>query len=423
MSERPIFSDSVGLASSNAPRLRGAGRIAIVAGLRLLSVIAGLAYVKYYTTALSLDEVGRFFYLGTLSYVLNALVFVPIDSYMQARLSGLEALPWRALARLVGATLLAALVGGVALGAPFVAMGLLAAPDLPLLYALAALLYLCSSLRNLLNIRGQATFAASMILLEAVARLLAFMLFAWSLGASARTLLLSAIAALAAELAVLVWQARRTLPLSQATGALDLPANVLRTASALAGGAASNTVQLQAYRVLFPATGYASTAATLGVTANIGAAAMSACAQVFSQLFLPRLYQSQGASIGRYVAWGTAVALGLLVLALPMSEFLVRHLTTPEYIPYAPAIGIGIVIEACNMLIGAYGVFLTLRGCVRALFLYQLAGAIASLGGSLWLLSSMPQSPVMLGLVVAGSQLLVTLALSVHVHRLTRQPS
>jgi O-antigen/teichoic acid export membrane protein len=418
----PISSaDGEAAAGTPTARRRGIGRAVVVAGLRLLSVLAGLAYVKYYTNALSVDQVGAFFYLGTLSYALNALVFVPVDSYMQARLSSLKDLPWRAVARLVGATLLIALAGCVILSAPFVAMNQLSAQDVPLLYGLAALLYICTSLRNLLNIRGQATFAAGMIVLESVARLLAFILAAATLGASARILLLSSIAALAAECLLLLWQARRSLPLSRTWDSLDRPSHILRTATALAGSAASNTVQLQAYRVLFPAAGHASTVAALGVTANIGGVAMSACAQVFSQLLLPRLYQSRGASIGQYAAWGAVVSMCLLAVSLPMSEFLVRHLTHPEYVPYASAVGIGIIIEACNMLIGAYGVYLTLHGRTGMLFRFQFAGAVLSLTGCLVLVVRAPNAPMALGMVVAASQLLIVPALAYYVHTLRRQ--
>lgn len=410
--------------SSDAARLvpkRSITSVAVIAGLRLLSVLMGLAYVKYYTNALSVEQVGVFFYLGTLSYVLNAVVFVPVDSYMQARLSSLEVLPWRGVLRLAVATLLAALGICTVLSLPFIVTGQLALLDVPLLYGLAALLYLCSSLRNLLNIRGQATFAASMIVLESLARLLMFVLAVWAVGASARSLLCSSILALAAELTVLLWQACRSLPLSADTQVLDRPAHVLRSTSALAGGAVSNTIQLQGYRVIFPAAGHANTAATLGVTANIGAVAMSACAQVFSQLFLPKLYQTHGASIGQYVCRGVAVAVGLLAMTLPFSEYIVRHLTHAKYAPYAGAIGIGIVIEACNMLIGAYSVYLTLHGRTGVLFLFQLSGAVLSLTGCLALLFQSPASPFALGLVVAVSQLAVTPALAFYVHRLLRR--
>ena len=51
----------------------------IVIGLRLLSIAVGFAYIKIYTNNLSTEEIGRYFYLVTLSYVMNAIIFVPID--------------------------------------------------------------------------------------------------------------------------------------------------------------------------------------------------------------------------------------------------------------------------------------------------------------------------------------------------------
>lgn len=393
----------------------------VVVGLRLFSILLGLTYIKYYTNALSVDQVGVFFYLGTLSYLLNALVFLPVDSYMQSRLSSIGVLPWRTIEQLVGVTLLIGLGVCVFFSVPFVILNKLSVLDIPLLYGLASLLYLCTSLRNLLNIRGQAIFSAGMIFLESTARLIAFIFTVAILGASARTLILSSIIALAIEFILLLWQTHRSLQQSTIEERLDHPLKILRTASTLAGGALSNTAQLQAYRILFPAAGYATTVATLGVTANIGGVAMSTFAQVYSQLFLPRLYQSRGASIGQYVGWGTAMGAGLLAVALPMSNFLVRNLTHAEYVPYASAVGIGIVIEACNMLIGAFCVYLTINGRTGSLFLFQFVGAALSLTGCIGLLGIAPNNPLALGMVVAISQLLVTSAIAYYIYLLRRQ--
>jgi len=148
---------------------------------------------------------------------------------------------------------------------------------------------------------------------------------------------------------------------------------------------------------------------------------MGACSQVFSQLFLPRLYGTRGTSIGQYVRWSLGVAAAVLSLGLCFSEFLVRHLTQPAYVPYAAAIGVGIVIEAGNLIIGAYAVFLTLHGRPGVVFQFQLAGAIFSLAGCLLLMTHAPVSPLLVGAVVATSQLLVAPALAFYVHRLQRR--
>lgn len=401
--------------------VRRIARKATVACVRLLSVLTGFAYVKYYTNILTVEQVGVFFYLSTLSFMLNALIFVPVDGYMQARIANLNELPYPSLKRLIGTTLLGSLAIYLCLSAPFLLMHRLRISDVPLLYALAALLYLCSSVRSLVNIRGHSMFVSWMIVFESAARLIAFVAVATVSVASARGLIFSWAAVLAAELVILLWRARNVLPLSSDSMPLDAPAKVIRTSSALAGGAVSNIVQLQAYRVLFPLAGHAGTAATLAVVANIGAAAMSICSQLFAQLFVPRLYQSRGNSIKQYAVWGAMMSGGVLAAGLLLCKALVLRLTQVIYLPYAPAVGVGIVVEASNMLIAGYGIYLTLHGKTGILAGFQLGGAMVSFAGCLILLAWLPASPLFVGSVVAGSQLIVTLALAFYVHRVLRR--
>ncbi len=398
-------------------RLRRLGRALGVIGLRLCSVAAGLAYVKAYTGALSVEEVGGFLYLSTLSYALNALIFVPVDSYLQARVSELETLPRRAIARLILATLGVGLVACAAVSLPFVAMGKLQAADVPWLYAVAALLYLCSSLRNLLNNRGHSLLVSGMIVMESAGRLLAFVAMASWLAPTARTLMISSAAALAAELAVILWQCAHRLPLDASAEPLDPPRAITRTAAALAGGAACNTVQLQSYRVLYPLQGLGAISGAFGVVANVGAVAMSSCAAIYSQLQLPALYRSQGGTLGRYVGGATALALGVLAVAMLAREPIIARLTQPQYLPHAAAIGFGVVIEGCNLLIGAFGVYLTLRQRAVVLFKFHAVAAVAALLGGAATLRWAPGDPMLIGLVVAGTQLLITPAMGLYIWR------
>jgi hypothetical protein len=391
-------------------------KLAIVA-LRVLSVVAGLAYVKTYTGALTLDEVGAFFYLSTLSYALNALVFLPIDSYMQARVAALDTLPGPAILRLILATLAAGLGACVVVSAPFVVLHKLQLADLPWLYAVAALLYLCTSLRNLLNIRGGSVFVSVMLLMESIGRLLAFVLMAAVLGRSARTLMVSSALALALEFALILWRCRARLRFGPEPARLDPPAAIARTAASLAGGAASNTIQLQAYRVAFPLAGLGATSGAYGIVANVGAAAMSACASIYQQIEAPRLYQSQGRTIGQFVRLAVLLSLGVLAVALGFSSFLIGHLTQPQYLPYALAIGFGVVVEACNLVIGGYGVYMTIHRRTAPLFHLHLLGAVVAVAGCLATLRWSPQSPMLIGAALAGSQLLITPLMGLFVWR------
>jgi O-antigen/teichoic acid export membrane protein len=394
------------------PRWRGLlGSNLIVVVIRLLSIAAGLAYVKAYTRALSNEEVGAFFYLGTLSYALNALIFVPVDFYMQARIATMSDLPVAGVRALAIKVLLIGMATACVISAPLIYAGKLHIADLPALYAVASLLYLCTSMRGLLNNRGNPIFVSAMLLLESIGRLAAFLLTALAFGASARILMVSSAMALTVELAVIIAQVRRRLALSYALKSLDPPGAILRAAAPIAGAALCNVMQLQCYRVVYPLAGLGAASGTYGVVSNIGAAAMSACGSIFSQIHVPRLYRSRGASIGRFVGMATLLAGVVLVAAMSFAPFLVNLLTKQQYVPYALAVGFGVVTEACNLIIGGYAVLLTLEQRAGTLLKFNLAAAVLSVGGCLAALALRPEEPFLIGITIVGSQLLMTFSM------------
>jgi len=398
---------------------RWAAPLSIVV-LRLLSVAAGLAYIKSYTGALNLDEVGAFFYLSTLSYALNALIFVPVDFYMQARLASLEVLPGPALRRLVGWTLGLGLLACAVLGAPLIWLGKLQAADLPTLYSVAALLYLCSSLRNLLNNRDDKVFVSSMLMLESVARLGAFVAGVALFGASARTLMISSALALAVELICIVSRMQGKLQFGNDLARLDDGATIVHIAAPISGAALCNAVQLQTFRVAYPLAALGATSGLYGVVANIGAQAMSVCGAIYSQIEVPRLYQTQGASIRRYVIFAALLAMGVLSFTMIFAPILVRLLTKDQYLPYAYAIGFGVVTEACNLIIGAYTVVLSIKQRTQLLLKLNLVAAALSVVGCIAAINFRPEDPFAIGWTLAGSQLLMAFSLTALASRRTK---
>ncbi len=414
----PESTRTVRVSSTTLPGPAGAtatlGRVGANAGvvtIRLLSVAAGLAYVKAYTHALSTSEVGLFFYLSTLSYAINALVFVPVDFYMQARLASLAAVPTRAIANLVFRVLAVGLGICVVASLPLIQLGNLRWGDLPVMYAVASLLYLCSTLRNLLNNRGRTVFVSAMLLLESTGRLAAFVGLAALLDASARTLMMSSALGLAFELALILLAMRR-LARSAEPQRLDDGRTILRTAAPIAGAAVCNAVQLQGYRVAYPLAHHTATSGLFGVVSNIGAAAMSAAGSIYSQLQTPRLYASQGRYVRRFALLASALACVLLVAALLTAHLLVSTLTGPQYLPYAYAVGFGIVTEACNLIAGGYTIALSMTGRTALLFKLNLLAAAVSAAGCCASLLLRPGEPMLIGASLAGSQLLMTLALA-----------
>ncbi len=379
--------------------------------IRILSVVAGLAFVKAYTGALSTEEVGKFFYLSTLSYALNALIFVPVDFYMQARLAAFDVLPGVALRKLIGWTLALGFGVCIILGTPLIWLGKLETLDLPALYAVAALLYLCASLRNLLNNRGGKIFVSSMLLLESLARLSAFVVATAAFGASARILMVSSALALGVELLVIVSRMLRKLRFEDNLSRLGDPSCVFRVAAPLSGSAVCNALQLQTFRVAYPLAGLSETSGLYGVVANIGGQAMATCSAIYAQIETPRLYKTQGTSIRRFVGLATVLALGVFAFTMVLAPLFVRLLTKEQYVPYAYAIGFGVVTEACNLIVGAYTVMLTIKQRTYLLLKLNFVAAALSVASCMIAISLMPNDPFVIGWTLCGSQLFMTLAL------------
>jgi hypothetical protein len=65
--------------------------MAVISAARILVVVLQLGYVKLYTTSLSNYSLGIYALWCTISYILNAAVFVPIDYYQQANIYPLRA--------------------------------------------------------------------------------------------------------------------------------------------------------------------------------------------------------------------------------------------------------------------------------------------------------------------------------------------
>ena len=220
--------------------------------------------------------------------------------------------------------------------------------------------------------------------------------------------MVSSAVALALELAVILWRCRARLRFVEQPERLDGGRHIASTVVSLAGGAVSNTVQLQAYRVLFPLSDRGALSGIYGIVSNVGAAAMAACASIYAQIESPKIYQSQGKSVGQFVKRAVLMSVGMLTVVLAGSSFLVEHLTQPKYVPYAMAAGFGVIVEACNLIIGGYGIYLMLHQRTMVLLYLHILGAVIAVLGCLAVLEWAPQSPLLIGVALAGSQLLIT---------------
>jgi O-antigen/teichoic acid export membrane protein len=385
--------------------------------LRVVAIVIGLAYVKIYTNRLTPDALGIFFYLGTLSYLLNALLFVPFDFYLQAYCSRAgERLPIGPVVRMTAGVLIAALILVAAIGTVLIALGQLAILDIVSLYVVAALLFGCISLRNLLNNRGHRRVVAGALVFEAAGRVCAFVSLILFVTPSGRILFASAGIALFLELIGLAiyavfrlqWASDATPPASSALIPATAPVSV---------SAACNLVQLQAYRTMYPWASNPAPAAIFAVVANVGSAGMSAVGQIFAQILLPRIYQSQGTYTRHYIRWALLLTLAVAAFAWIAAPLLVAFITSPQYSAYAELMVFGVLLEGANVIVSAVTVGSMLKGDTRRLMVWNIAGAVVGAAGYAVALTIAPTSPVAIGVALLLSQMVVLGGLGLNARR------
>ena len=393
----------------------------IVIGLRLLSIAVGFAYIKIYTNNLSTEEIGRYFYLVTLSYVMNAIIFVPIDYYMQAKLAlSDKVIPFGALWKLNKVVCFIALILCLFVGLPLLYLGKIHATDIFGIYVTSVLFYLCSSSRGLLNNRGFKVFVVMMLVFEGGARLGLFMLVANYGNATSGALLYSSILAFLLEFLIIGFFSLKRLEYNWLNEGFDDFKTVFGSSYAISVSAICNLAQLQSYRLMYVWAGAPATAAIYVVVTNLGSAGMGAISSVYSQIFLPKIYASKGVFTLTYIRNALILALIVGIGATLTGKYLLLFLTKNDYIEYANAIGFGVLVEAGNLVIGAATVYLMLNNAAKSAIFCNIAAALGSMAGGYLALYFWPENAFAIGVPIALSQIFIGAFLIVHVIRLQK---
>lgn len=384
---------------------------AAIAGLRLSAIGIGVLYVKLYTGTISAEALGLFFYLTTLSYALNAFVFVPFDFFIQAKLATQDgALPLKALARVAaaasGIALTIAMVGGIVL----LFFGKIAPGDMIGAFTMAVLLAGCTSGRNLLNNRGARLFVVIMFVFESIGRVAALLVVSSFARPDGRLLFYSSGSALLLELVIIGFWTLRTIGVNRSAPSTSDDLSVrsfVKSAIPISISAACNLVQLQSFRLLWVWAGFPASAAIFAVVANVGASGMSAAGQVMSQILLPRVYQTRGAFAWTYFRLAAVAIAIVLMVGLVFSYTLVSLLTTDHYVPYAPLLGYGVLVEGANLLISGATAVMMLRSQIWKMLPCNIAGATVALVGNGLALYFFPTMPAAIGVPLLASQIVV----------------
>ncbi|WP_420223959.1 hypothetical protein [Pigmentiphaga litoralis] len=351
--------------------------------LRLISILLQLVYIKLYTHFLSVDELGRYFYLIALSYVANALIFVPLDYFQQAKLVKFydQAIPASSLVRLNGMASILALTFLLLAGIPFWYFGKINASELPEIFLYSLLLHICSSSRNLLNNVGRKTFVAAILITETGLRSTLFWIFEKITSASANTLFKTSLLALLIETLVIAFFFRKFVNVKWFEDDVFSFSKSVREAYPISFSAVCNWLQVQSYRLIYVTFGFASTAGVYATVANVGSVGMNAVAQIAAQILNPQLYRTRGAFLKRYVFISLLLVASVLIGLALLGKFTLRILTKPEFEAHWEILLLGAATEGFSFIIGILTTYLTIASRANVLIRANLLGVFFAAGG------------------------------------------
>jgi O-antigen/teichoic acid export membrane protein len=350
-----------------------------IAFSRAVIVGAQLVYVKLYANFLSNQELGLYFFLNTVSYSLNAFLFVPIDYYQQSKLYGfvrshislksLVAFNKRCLIVVAAAILLLAVILGF-IRSKYAVYALLAG-------TLSVATYIGNAMKGALNNLEHRGFIATVTAAEAILKVLLFYAFIFFLPRQATTLVSSTIAALGVALIPLFWM---TTTLSAfKSGAIEHihAKDVLKFGYPVSIGAVVNWVQVQGYRMILVPLGLAEMVGIYATVSGIGTAGTAAASAIFQQVFMPKIYKSSGTYIKTYLRDALLLIVGILVMCAVFSKLIVILLTKEEFRQFSWLLLYGVVAEGSSLLIGALSVQSTITGQTRKILVATFIGLLS----------------------------------------------
>jgi len=387
--------------------------------VRFSSLFVQLGYIKVYTHFLSLPQLGIFFYLSTISYLMNSIVFVPVDFYQQAHIPAdpTVPIPFKYLVSLNLRAILAAAIIGVAVLVYSFFGGNITLFEVILTFSLSVFLYLCTSLRALLNNRTHGIFVVFMLVIESSLKLMLFVALVSEGKASADMLILSNLIALMGELAVILYFFRTYEKFDFTTAGRVSNRELVRFSYPLSISSGCNWIQLQSYRLVYVWFGHADIAGLYATVSNIGSVGMAAGSQIYSQLFQPRIYQSRGLFIKKYLIMAFFISVMALVSYAILGPFILGLLTKGDFKIYYKLMLFGVVVEACNLMIGAITAFSGLLKRTNILIKANLIGVLISVSVVALALYFSASNPYLIGTSVVASQVVILLLLLSFVRR------
>lgn len=373
--ERPIDTDRV-------PTVCLLMRDALLnAVARVLVIFFQLINVKLYTNYLGVEQLGIYFFLLTVSYSANAVLFVPVDYYQQANLAKVIAASGGARSLLNFNGRLAVLYLCFSLSAIATCAVIKPAYTVyaTLVVVLAFALYVVQALRNTLNNLEHRSCVSISFIQEAVLKVLLFYILVRYFDTDESMLIVAWLISLALSCIYLFYKAYKYRIFIASCPYRIRSKEVFHFAYPFSIGAVCNWLQLQGYRLILVPLGFAEEVGAFATLSNIGSAAIGAASLVYSQQFTPLIYKTSGQYTSKYLKGAIAVIISVALVSVVFGEFAVRLLTHSGFEQYWKLLLFGVITDGGNLIIGAVMIHITLTGHTKKIFASSLVGLISML--------------------------------------------
>jgi O-antigen/teichoic acid export membrane protein len=352
-----------------------------VSSIRILVVVFQLVFLKIYSNYTSAYELGIFYFLLTASYSLNAFLLVPLDYFQQSQLYLLKNagnslrsfFPINKL--LLRAIAILLIISNVV--CCFIKPAYCLTISVIILLALST--YGVTLLRGIINNLEHRRKAIYCLLLEYVLKVVFFYIYIHFYPASAATILISLLSASVFTFFILFFLFVK-LPEFKFKGRKEFDLkDIFHFSYPISISSVINWIQLQSYSLILVPLGLTEVVGTYATIANVGSGGMNAYSTIFSQLFVPNLYKTNGAYIKIYLRNALLSILGILIGGALFSHLIINLLTKHDFAKYAIVIVYGIACEGGNFLISALTIYLTLHNITKVTVKMSFIGLITFL--------------------------------------------
>lgn len=388
--------------------------------VRLLTIFIQLFFIKCVTNTISVDELGIYYFLQTVSYSLNAVLFVPLDYFQQSNLylyinEGISIKSYFIFNKRIAYIIFVVLLVGT------MVVGVLNASyclGFVIIILLSVSTYMSLFLRGIVNNLEYRRRAAYNLLIESVIRIGLLYLFLSLFTASSIIVLLALFfASLIAILFLLSFIRKLPQYINGEIRSIKIK-NVWHFSYPISIGAIVNWIQLQGYRLVLVPLGFTEVVGYYATVANIGSSGMNVCSTIYNQLFLPDLYKSLGQYLKKYLYNALGIIGVVLLISVFLKNLIVNILTTSIYVEYSYLIFYGIVIEAGNFIVGALTTFLGIHNMTKYSIKVSLFALITFILVFTLVFSFGKITPANIGIPIAISQIVVTLYLGIIVRKI-----